>query len=113
MPKSHAHGKTVIHHLFRVSYRLFWLAVIGAGLSVAPAVWAANLTSVTFPTPVYVGNPFTVTITSTSNDQVGLTFSIPGSACTVNPPTATYVAGQTTQTFTVTINCSTGHGRGI
>jgi uncharacterized protein (TIGR03437 family) len=76
-------------------------------LSLAPAAWAANLTSVTLPNPVYVGNPFTVTITSTSNDEFPITFSVPFSVpnctCTVVPSMATYAAGSQSETFTVTI----------
>jgi hypothetical protein len=51
-----------------------------------------------------VGNPFTVTITSTSNDSFPISFSIPNcDTCTVVPSMATFAAGSQSQTFTITI----------
>src|SRR5215469_1784501 len=79
------------------------LATICTALSRASAAWATNLRSVTFPTPVYVGQPFTITVTSTSENQTPLTFSVQGCSCSVFPPMAVYVAQATVQTFTVTI----------
>src|SRR5215471_6984432 len=81
------------------------LAMICTALSLASAGWSQNLTSVTLSrTPIIIGQPFTITITSTSESETALRFSIQGCpTCTVVPPSATYVANATIQTYTVTI----------
>src|SRR5262249_3807018 len=80
------------------------LAVVCAACPLAPTPWPQNLTGATVPNHVNVGNPFTVTLTSTSNSEVAITFSVqncPG--CFVVPATAIFAAGSQSQTFTVTI----------
>src|SRR5215469_66794 len=81
------------------------LVMICTALSLASAAWAQNLTRVTLDrNPIIIGQPFTITIESTSETETPLNFSITNCpACTVVPPSATYVAQQTVQHYTVTI----------
>src|SRR5215475_8700751 len=95
----------MMYHLCTNSCLPRRLAMLCTALSLASAAWAQNLTSVTLSAnPIIIGQPFTITIRSTSESETALTFSIQGcSACTVVPPSATYVANATVQTYTVTI----------